>query len=276
MSEVKDIQVWLEEILDEPVDWQINPETVRILNNLRMRNVNKEEHAKIILEEAERSRAEYEGEIVRLGQILRSLGVEERVLSGPSNAYIEVLTESCSALQEEGIGLGLEGAALRLLLQQAKVSPEIVALRAQVEAIKSDTLKLYGQLDRLGEAVETARKESDIDTTKSVNQSKKLDFMRAKEKQYKLGLDKDELLLVRNTGSDSSSGGGHIRHAKITDLAAKLHSLEAEAEASHRHIAGYLSLPPSCDLARVEIVRAEQQLADLTEKVNDNISTMHL
>ena len=39
MSEVKDIQVWLEDILDEPVDWQINPETVRILNNLRELNL---------------------------------------------------------------------------------------------------------------------------------------------------------------------------------------------------------------------------------------------
>jgi len=271
MSEVKDIQLWLEEILGEPVDWPINPETVRILSNLRSRNVNKEEHAKLILEEAAKSRAEYEGEIVRLEQLLRSLGVDERLLSGPSSAYIQVLSESCSALQEESIGLGLEGAALKLLMEQAEVAPEIVAVRAQVEAIKSDTLKLYSQLDRLADAVETAKKEGEVDSVKAINHSKKLDFAQAKAKQYKVVLQKEELMHVKNTGDDPT-----LKHANIEALAEKLHTLECEMDESKRQIAGYLNLPASCDLARVEIAKAERQLAELTEKVNHNISTMHL
>ena len=53
---------------------------------------------------------------------------------------------------------------------------------------------------RLGEAVKSAEKEGKSDQALAVNQSKKLDFMHEKEKQYKTSLDKEEILLHKTTG----------------------------------------------------------------------------
>jgi|688.fasta_scaffold2650591_1 hypothetical protein len=41
-------------------------------------------------------------------------------------------------------------------------------------------------------------------------------------------------------------------------------------------ITGFLRLPPSCDLARVEAMKAEAELRKLSEAVNSKLATMHL
>ena len=45
---------------------------------------------KIILEDVERRRNEYIGETRRLERLLRELGVEDRSITGPSSAYLQV------------------------------------------------------------------------------------------------------------------------------------------------------------------------------------------
>lgn len=122
----------------------------------------------------------------------------------------------------------------------------------------------------MGECVTAGEKEGKEDSVLAANQSKKLDFMCAKEKQYKASLEKDETLLHKNTGGDST-----LTHSNIEKLSAELAGLEVEVEEARRQISGYLNLPPSCDLAKVEISKAEKELLNLAEQVNSKISTLH-
>jgi len=271
MDEVGDLRKWLEGILGETVDWEVNPRTVRVLNDIRSRNVSQEKYAEVVFEEIEKCRSEYEGEVKRLDRILSELGVDDRFITGPSTAYLQVLTESCASLNEENIGSGLEAAAAKLLVQQAEGFPRTAGARAQIESVKADTLKVYGQLDRLGEAIKISSQESEEDVAKAQNQSKKLDFLHAKEKQYKANLDKEESILMKNTNGDQT-----LRHSAVENLARELQSLQKELETAKRQITGYLDLPPSLDLAKVEISKVEGELRELSEQVNHNISTMHL
>jgi len=269
--DIQAIQEWLEETLGESVDWEINPQTLQYLRNLRLKNLNQEKHTQIILEDVERRRNEYIGETRRLERLLRELGVEDRSITGPSSAYLQVLTESCSVLREEQQGSGLEAAATKLLLEQADIGPKLAEAKAQIESVKADTLKLYGPLERLGEAVKSAEKEGKSDQALAVNQSKKLDFMHEKEKQYKTSLDKEEILLHKTTGGDQG-----LRHENIETLAAQLHDLEARVDEANRQISGYLNLPPSLDLARVEVAKAGNELRALTMQVDRNIQSINL
>ena len=131
-------------------------------------------------------------------------------------------------------------------------------------------LVFYHIFVRLGEAVTVGEKGGKEDSVLAANQSKKLDFMYAKEKQYKSSLEKDETLFHKNTGGDSS-----LTHSNMEKLSAELAGLELEVEEARRQISGYLNLPPSCDLARVEISKAEKELMNLSEQVNSRISTLH-
>ena len=60
----------------------------------------------------------------------------------------KVLAESCSILEEDNIGRGLEVALARAVLQQADLSPMKALAKAKIEAVKVENLKLYSQLER--------------------------------------------------------------------------------------------------------------------------------
>merc|ERR1711962_157543 len=267
-----DLEKWLEEILGRSAaDWQIDPQSILALQTIREKNLKGEEQAQQLLEQIRRNRCEYEGELQRLGCILKELGVEERFISAPSQAYAHTLTECCSVLNEDDVGSGVEAAAAQLLLRQADAAPALAALKNQLEGVKADTLKLYGQLDRLGDAVKVIEKGSTEDNILTLNENKKLDFMLAKEKQYKTSAEKEESLLFKLTGGDDS-----LHHARVEELEKELHTLDKETGEARRQITGFLNLPPSIHLARVEIAKAEKELQGLTEQVQENISALHL
>ena len=123
----------------------------------------------------------------------------------------------------------------------------------------------------MGAAFKVIEKGSTEDNILTLNESKKLDFLLAKEKQYKNSAEKEESLLFKLTGGDAS-----LHHARVEELQKELHIVDKETGEARRQITGFLNLPPSIHLARVEIARAEKELQCLTDQVQENISALHL
>ncbi len=90
---------------------------------------------------------------------------------------------------------------------------------------------------RLEESVKYAEKQGEEDIELTKNQSKKLDFMTAKEKQYKSGLEKDEMLHFKLTGGDKT-----LTHDYVAGLEQKLSSLDKDVDEAKRNISGWLIL----------------------------------
>ena len=86
---------------------------------------------------------------------------------------------------------------------------------------------------RLEESVKYAEKQGEEDIELTKNQTKKLDFMTAKEKQYKSGLEKDEMLHFKLTGGDKS-----LTHDFVAGLEQKLCSLDKDVDEAKRNISG--------------------------------------
>ena len=87
---------------------------------------------------------------------------------------------------------------------------------------------------RLEESVKYAEKQGEEDIELTKNQSKKLDFMTAKEKQYKSGLEKDEMLHFKLTGGDKT-----LTHDYVACLEQKLSSLDKDVDEAKRNISGW-------------------------------------
>lgn len=155
--------------------------------------------------------------------------------------------------------------------QQADAAPLIAVTKDKIESIKVDNLKLYSQLERLEEAVRFADKEGEKDLELTKSKTVKLDFMTAKEKQYKTSLEKDEMAHLKLTGGDKN-----LTHDSIKQLQEKVVDLEKNVEEAKRTISGYLNLPPSMDMAKLEISKAEAELDELTSQLNINIASVHL
>jgi len=272
MSEIEEINNWLESVLGmKSVEWEVNSGSLEFLKNLRARNIKNEKLLQVTLDETDRLTKEYDGELKRLNKILTELGIDHNNLPGSAGPYLQVLAESCAVLDEDNIGRGVQVSLSRAVQQQADAAPLIAVTKDKIEAIKVDNLKLYSQLERLEEAVKFADKEGGKDLELSKSYSVKLDFMTAKEKQYKTSLEKDEMAHIKLTGGDKN-----LTHHNIKQLEEKIIGLEKDVEEAKRTISGYLNLPPSMEMAKLEISKAEAELEELTSQLNINIASVHL
>jgi len=273
MSDLEEIRTWLKSVIgqEEHLEWEVTPQNLKYLRDLRSKNITKEKLIQVTVDETARLAREYEGELRRLDKILKQLGLDFNSLPGSANSYLQVLADSCAVLDEDNFGRGLEVALARAVLQHADMAPMKALAKDKIEAVNKENLKLYSQLERLEESVKYADKEGEEDVEITKNQSKKLDFMTAKEKQYRGGLEKDELLHLKLTGGDKT-----LTHEHVSELDERLLGLDKNVEDAKRNISGYLNLPPSLDLARLEISKAEAELDKLTSELNINIASVHL
>merc|ERR1712179_46598 len=80
-----------------------------------------------------------------------------------------------------------------------------------------------------------------------------------------------EGVLARNGGNDIS-----IRHAQIVNLNKELAKLESEFEPPSRQLQGFLALPPSKELAKVELARSREELEGLEKDIAGEVSSLHV
>ena len=77
---------------------------------------------------------------------------------------------------------------------------------------------------------------------------------------------------TRNAGG----AGEAVRHGKIVKLNSELAKLEEECEPFCRPLQGFLALPHSRELARVELAKSNQELELLEREVAGEISSLHV
>jgi len=269
------LRAWLEDLMPDGVpDWEVTTETQAVLSALYITNTSLEKDALTEMELLEQTRLEYEGETARCRGVLGRVGqgVEESLSQGPAQAYSEVLTGLCSSLDLDTSSLvGIETAVSDLVASQAESGPRVGKARGEVERMRSDTVLLYERLARLGEVVALAGKEEREEGGVAADRSKKLEYIVAKCADYRRGVEKGEGVLARNAG-----GAGEVRHGDIVKLNSELAKLEEECEPLSRQLQGFLALPPSRELARVELAKSNQELELLEREVAGQISSLHV
>jgi len=268
------LQAWLAEVLeDAPSDWQVTPESLAVLAELQQASMAAEAAAAAEVEEEQEARAEYQAEIERYRAMLAMLGgLEEEVAKGPGQAYLTALVEACLALDTDtAAGTALEAQVSSLLVRQAEVEPRVAAARAEVARGEREAVELYSRLARVAEAVEAAGQEARAGKEEMANHRKKTDFTLAKVDQYRKDVERGEALLARNGASDK-----RLRHSEVAKLRDRLREAEATAEPLRRELGGFLELPPSADMARVEVAARRAELEQLELEVQRKISSLHV
>eukprot|EP00092_Neocalanus_flemingeri_P014157 GFUD01015271.1.p1 GENE.GFUD01015271.1~~GFUD01015271.1.p1 ORF type:complete len:227 (+),score=96.26 GFUD01015271.1:291-971(+) len=226
------------------------------------------------MELLEQTRLEYEGETARCRGVLAGVGqgVEESISQGPAQAYSEVVAGLCSSLElDTSNTVGIETAVSDLLVRQAEKGPSVGKVKGEVERMRSDTVGLYERLARLGEVVEMASKDEREEAVSSTDLSRKLEYIVAKCADYRKAGERGEGVLARNGGNEDS-----VKHKEIVRLSSKLVQLEEETEPLTRQLQGFLALPPSNELARVELAKSSAELEELEKQVAGQISSLHV
>ena len=119
--------------------------------------------------------------------------------------------------------------------------------------------------------VERAGKEEREEGITATDQSRKLEYIVAKCADYRRGVERGEGVLTRNGGNDNT-----VRHEEIVKLRTKLAKVEEESEPLTRQLQGFLALPPSRELARVELAKSSEELEQLERLVAGQISSLHV
>jgi len=263
------LQAWLSSLLDEVPDWEITPDTLAILSALYHKNISIEADSETECLVLEQKKIEYDAESQRLREMLQGVGqgVEDSLNQGPAQAYCDVLTTICSILDIDSSNLqGLENALTTLLQNHAEQALENGILESEVEQSKNDTLAKFEQLKKLEDILELVTKNENVEALVSSDRKKKLDYIVAKCADYKRVADRSESVLHRNGGNDMT-----LRHDEIKKKSEHLKALQNEYEPMEALVAGFLSLPPSIELAKVEIEKKKEELASLERQISEEI-----
>ena len=143
--------------------------------------------------------------------------------------------------------------------------------RAEVEKGEVDMLGLHARLARLEELCEQAEAEGRAGEQASSGQKKKTEFTLAKVEQYQRDIERGEASLMRSGGADTQ-----LRHSEVVRLRQKVEEVEGEADPLQRELGGFLKLPPSIEMARVEVAGKKQELENLEREVESKISSLHV
>jgi len=269
------LRSWLSTMFpDGPPPWEVTPDTTAILTELYLANTRAEEDAKVTLEAQRTATREYEGETKRLQGILVSAGagVEESMKTGPVAAYIDNLAGAASILDIDTVtGAGMEIAVTELLAKEAEDGTELSKLRNEIDLIKTNLVGLYEKMSKAKEELEKATKTAREQSAEMAHNNKKTEFLSKKCIQYKRDIEKLEITLCKNGGNDST-----IEHSELVKLKLKVDHLEEELKPLKRKLEGYQSLPPSVDMARLELAKSEVELENLEKQLSGSISEIHL
>ena len=191
---------------------------------------------------------------------------------GPAQSYADNIAGVCSSLDMDTCqGSGLHIAVSDLLVKQSETTTELSKQRNEVESLKSNVVGLYEKLSRSKEELEQARMKDKEQREFMTQSNKKTEFLGKKTIEYKRRIEKQEAILTKNGGNDVS-----IKHGEIVKQKEKLDHLEEELTPLSRQLQGFLSLPPSVDLAKVELTKCELELEELDQQVCGKISDLHL
>jgi len=277
--DISTLRCWLKDLLGEEVpDWEVTTTTHRILEELYLTHHRQEAAAALELEELQEARAEYQAETARLSCILSKLGsLEEHMSSGLAGSYLNTLSEVAFTLNLDlapgstTCAASMEAAVAKLLIKQAELGPRVGVARAEVEKGEVDMLGLHARLARLEELCEQAEAEGWAGEQASNGQKKKTEFTLAKVEQYKRDIERGEASLIRNGGADTQ-----LRHGEVVELRRKVEEVQGQVDPLQRELGGFLNLPPSIEMARVEVAGKKQELEKLEREVESKISSLHV
>jgi len=277
--DIPTLRRWLTDVLgEEPPDWEINSTSKHILEELYLTHQRQEAAAALEMEELQEARSEFQAEINRLSQILNKLGgLEEEMTSGLSGSYLNTLSELALALDLDLVpgsttcASSLQAALAKLLVKQAELGPRVGVVKAEVEKGEVDMLELHARLARLEELAEQAAVVERAGEQASGGQKKKTEFTLAKVEQYRRDIERSEAALVRHGGADPN-----LRHGEIVKLKDKVDEVQSQVEPLKRELGGFLNLPPSIEMARVEVAGKKQELEKLEKEVESKISSLHV
>jgi len=277
--DIPTLRRWLTDVLgEEPPDWEINSTSKHILEELYLTHQRQEAAAALEMEELQEARCEFQAEINRLSQILNKLGgLEEEMTSGLSGSYLNTLSELALALDLDIVpgsttcASSLQAALAKLLVKQAELGPRVGLVKAEVEKGEVDMLELHARLARLEELAEQATVVERAGEQASGGQKKKTEFTLAKVEQYRRDIERSEAALVRHGGADPN-----LRHGEIVKLKDKVDEVQSQVEPLKRELGGFLNLPPSIEMARVEVAGKKQELEKLEKEVESKISSLHV
>lgn len=154
---------------------------------------------------------------------------------------------------------------------QAELGPRVGVARAEVEKGEVDMLGLHARLARLEELREQAEAEGRAGEQASSGQKKKTEFTLAKVEQYQRDIERGEASLMRSGGADTQ-----LRHSEVVRLRQKVEEVQGRVDPLQRELGGFLNLPPSIEMARVEVAGKKQELEKLEREVESKISSLHV
>ncbi len=193
-------------------------------------------------------------------------------LPGPAQKLVEVLAEVAEVLEvDHPDELTLSVRLSEVLEKSSRVPEEDLRRTEEDRESQRRRLEMVELKDKVQRQLRAAEKEAPRRKEQMSQTAKKASFMKEKQKDYVRVSSKHEQALNR-AGMRSE-----LRHERLAEKASELIKFEEERlKPLTAKLESYRSLPPDLTLAKLKVAEAEEELEELTKRLNSEINMLHI
>jgi HAUS augmin-like complex subunit 1 len=158
-----------------------------------------------------------------------------------------------------------------LQLECAKIPMDQFERNRREEEKKENKLRALKDVSRNTRVMQSVSNEVKRGQVSSSQSTKKLEFLKEKQREYGKTSERAESNL-RKAGFSKE-----VMHERLVELRVELDEAEKEVLTPlRRKLESYRDLPPDMELARVKVAEAERELERLTHALTKEIQVMHV
>uniref|UniRef100_A0A8C3C5U5 HAUS augmin like complex subunit 1 n=1 Tax=Cairina moschata TaxID=8855 RepID=A0A8C3C5U5_CAIMO len=274
MEKLQQVILWLKEVfVNRPVpDYEVNPQTVDILYNLKEYSETRERDIAFLVEDIEQKAAEYEAQAKYLEDLLtKGLGLSLSSLSSEGTAYLNTLVNSAITLGTKDTSLASFYCAVNDMSSELYATEsENKKLELEVASMNQKLTAALAKEEQLEEDLRKTQEYLEVERVKVESRSRNMKFLKNKSKDFNTRIKAAEEKLAA-VGFDYS-----LMHRSLVSMSEKLEEMQKEVVPVKEELDSYLDLTPNPSLVQVKVEEARQELNALEAELSDQILTLTL
>eukprot|EP01028_Stygiella_incarcerata_P008797 TRINITY_DN3948_c0_g1_i1.p1 TRINITY_DN3948_c0_g1~~TRINITY_DN3948_c0_g1_i1.p1 ORF type:complete len:279 (-),score=105.30 TRINITY_DN3948_c0_g1_i1:305-1141(-) len=270
-AKYKHVLAWLRSVMgvqDVP-SFEVDHETITALYNLSLAEAERSRENRIILEDIQKRRKEYEekGEVIT--SLLESIGLSKEELPPSTQKGVGVLSSLALTLGVDRIDIGTLYPALESVLEEEEnVQSTLEEEKKRMEELTLSTASMVQSMNQLKKVLEDEEEERQMGRREIQRKGSEMGYMEGKAKEYR------QTLLMLKEELTKTGVTPEVTHQEAVKLFERIQEIERELSPLESRLRVYHNLPPDVSLVSVEVERARKELVSLEDQLTSQIAEM--
>jgi hypothetical protein len=274
-SQLGFVRSWLSSLFgsDDVPSFEVNETTISALYEVAKMSVERQKEQKALTELLRVQTNEYRAETKRIMRVMTALGISDghAAAIGPVKKFAEILAEVAQLLDVDDPDIANLSIALAdVQMKTSRIPLDDFTMKRKEEEEKTLRLQALQELHQHEKVLITSEAEVKKNVGYASQVKSKIEFVARKQNEYAESASKKKRELQK------SGVSSEVEHEALVTMKAELTAMQQRLEPMRAKLNGYQQLPPNLELAKLKVAEAQKELDELTQKLTEGISALHV